>query len=584
MSILLRCLPLLALWLLVPLDASAQVDESSAELDNIRARGLGGPKDTADLPLFPEFSAGVFTYKTAVASSHSGGVWVTHTVKENAQKVRQSVATSNNRDDTSNNDNVLRNLPVTMTLTVTSIDRTATKTYRVEISVAPSATAPTGVAVASRPETLRVTWDAAPDEFISNYSVRWRTAAQDPDGTPGNSDDVAAGNWQGNTAAAGNPVTIGDEDDGVGVGRALGYTIAGLTDDTAYDIQVRGENINGDSGWSSSQSATTGDEGDATLSALAAAGSDSSALVFTPSFDAETEDYVVRMGGDLTTAALTPTFTQSGASATIAFDGGTATAITSGAASSAQSIAAGASSTAAIVVTASDSSTTKTYTVVIRRDPTAPGAPTGVSASAGPLSGTVVLAWTAPTNTGGIGVALTGYRVRWRTAGNDGPDGVSGNADDVAAGPWQDSSGDDAECNDSDATNEASCGEQTTGAAAHTVSGLTDGTPYDISLASVSAHGVSAWSAAVQVTPSGEGRRHFDESGGCRRRRLHARVVQDWRPDFPRICAGTCDLQSVYRRRGDCSAHSPDGECGRGVDHACGDSADGGGGFEHRPR
>ncbi|MDA7962827.1 MAG: cadherin-like beta sandwich domain-containing protein, partial [Gammaproteobacteria bacterium] len=723
-----------------PQGAAAQVDESSAELDNLRARGLGGPKNTADLALFPEFSAGVFTYKTAIASSHSGGVWVTETVKKRLRATsaedRQGLGRSNNVNGST--DNVLP-VPVTVTLVVTSIDRTVTKTYRVEVSVAPSATTPTGVAVASRPEKLRVTWDAAPDEFISNYSVRWRTAATDgPDGTPGNSDDVAAGNWQGNTATAGSPVTIGDEDDGVGVGRVLGYTITGLTDDTEYDIQVRAENINGESAWSSSQTATPGDEADATLSALAADGSDSVALVFAPVFDAETEEYTAQMGRDSTSVAFTATFAQSGASATIAFDGGTAAAITSGTAATAQNVAAGGETTAEIVVTASDGATTKTYTVIVRRDPAAPGAPTGVAASAGPRAGTATLTWSAPVNTGGVplvdfrvrwrtagaggsaagawqnlagehlacnsiliedhkdcgesvapdqtrytvtglggvaydfavgavnsggigdwveveftptaerdphlsaltatdsegadaalspafsaevfaytasvpnvagsatitatpagdnatftvkiggadavagtsgqasaagiidkgatvpfvvetaaetggatatyrvditrqpGVAgapqnvaanddevtgaanitwappadlgdvtvdatsISSYRIRWRTAGNDGPDGVSGNTDDVAAGAWQDANGDDAECNDTDATNDADCGEATSGGAAHVLSGLTDGTPYDISLAAVNAHGIGAWSEEVQVTTSGD--------------------------------------------------------------------------------
>ncbi|MDA8007930.1 MAG: cadherin-like beta sandwich domain-containing protein, partial [Gammaproteobacteria bacterium] len=507
---------------------------------------------------------------------------------------------------------------------------------------------------------------------------------------------------------------------------------------TEYDIQVRAENINGESAWSSSQTATTGDEADATLSALAADGSDSVALVFTPVFDAETEEYTAQMGRDSTSVAFTATFAQSGASATIAFDGGTAAAITSGTAATAQNVAAGGETTAEIVVTASDGATTKTYTVIVRRDPAAPGAPTGVTASAGPRAGTATLTWSAPANTGGVplvdfrvrwrtagaggsaagawqnlagehlacnsiliedhkdcgesvapdqtrytvtglggvaydfavgavnsggigdwveveftptaerdphlsaltatdsegadaalspafsaevfaytasvpnvagsatitatpagdnatftvkiggadavagtsgqasaagiidkgatvpfvvetaaetggatatyrvditrqpGVAgapqnvaanddevtgaanitwappadlgdvtvdatsISSYRIRWRTAGNDGPDGVSGNTDDVAAGAWQDAAGDDAECNDTDATNDADCGEATSGGAAHVLSGLTDGTPYDISLAAVNAHGIGAWSEEVRVTTSAD--------------------------------------------------------------------------------
>ena len=166
---------------------------------------------------------------------------------------------SNDLDDTAGD--TFATLPVTVTIAVSSIDGTVTQNYVIEVGVIAGPTAPT-VSAAPRPEQLRVSWSAAPDdEYITGYFVRWRTSALDPDGTPGSGDEMAAGAWQGNTAGAGQPVSLGAAEAGVGVGRVLGYTIAGLTDDAAYDVQVRGENLNGVGAWSASQSATTGDEG-----------------------------------------------------------------------------------------------------------------------------------------------------------------------------------------------------------------------------------------------------------------------------------------------------------------------------------
>ncbi|MDA7961525.1 MAG: fibronectin type III domain-containing protein [Gammaproteobacteria bacterium] len=123
--------------------------------------------------------------------------------------------------------------------------------------------------------------------------------------------------------------------------------------------------------------------------------------------------------------------------------------------------------------------------------------PSKPALSARRLSATsIALEWTEPSSNA---ETLTHFHVRWRTAALD-PDGTPGNSDDVAAGTWQNASGDDADCADS-ASNPENCGvELAATARAYTITGLTDGTLYDIEVRGENDEGVGLWSETLQFT------------------------------------------------------------------------------------
>jgi len=112
-----------------------------------------------------------------------------------------------------------------------------------------------------------------------------------------------------------------------------------------------------------------------------------------------------------------------------------------------------------------------------------PDAPMLAALTAG--HGSLAASWTALAFTGGDGVAISAYHVRWRTSEIADPA--------TAAGAWQDLAG------DSDA------GETVTGATAYTIIGLDGGTAYDVevrALNAFTADNTGAWSDARQAAPT----------------------------------------------------------------------------------
>ena len=97
--------------------------------------------------------------------------------------------------------------------------------------------------------TLTVTWTAPTNtggSAITAYDVRYiKTAA----------DETNDANWT--------------EEDDAWTSGSLTYTIAGLTESTQYDVQVRAVNATGDGDWSSTETGTTWDHGDMASTATA---------------------------------------------------------------------------------------------------------------------------------------------------------------------------------------------------------------------------------------------------------------------------------------------------------------------------
>ena len=107
-----------------------------------------------------------------------------------------------------------------------------------------------------------------------------------------------------------------------------------------------------------------------------------------------------------------------------------------------------------------------------------PGAPTAVMLTAGDAK--LDVSWTAPTNAGGTGAAVTGYKVRWRVKD------ANANTQGDQPGAWNDNDGVDADS-----------------ASGHAIASLTNGTVYQVEVRAL--NGIapgSAWSAAAEGTPA----------------------------------------------------------------------------------
>ena len=317
--------------------------------------------------------------------------------------------------------------------------------------------------------TLAVTWTApentGPD--ITDYDVRYRTG----------SDTFAAWTHDGTATTA---------------------TITGLTASTAYDVQVRARNAEGDGAWSDSGTGTTAAPPIIATAGIAAGASvtEGTALAFTLTVDplpAATTSYtatlsVIETGGDMLEAATegtkrfgfqyNPTTSAYEAPAT-ALSG---TDVLSGSANVLSLPTAGDAadeldSTVTVSITAvtgflnSDDSmvsvnvgTPASAFQTVTDDDELPGKP--VISSAAPGNAQVTLTWTAPTQTGTSPV--TGYDYRYKADG------------DAAFGGWTDAGA---------------------GATA-TVDGLTNGAEYTFEVRAKSAAGDGPASDPIAATPT----------------------------------------------------------------------------------
>ena len=300
----------------------------------------------------------------------------------------------------------------TYTVTVTASDATASATATVTINLTDAAeppaapAAPTVSAVAGSATSLSVTWTApsntGPD--ISGYDVRYR--------------EGSSGNW------SNGPQNVS----------GTSTTISSLNAGTAYQVQVRATNDEGDSSWSASGTGTTNSATNSaptfasatvtrSIAENTAAGTDIGSPV--SATDADTADTLTYTlgGADAASFAIDSADGQLSTKTGITYDFES-------------------KQTYTVTVTASDNTASATTTVTITitdedEPPAAPGTPTvsAVSRSSTSLSVT----WTAPTNTGKPDIS--GYDLRYRpgTSGSwsNGPQNVSGTSttiDSLSAG------------------------------------------------------------------------------------------------------------------------------------------------------
>ena len=300
----------------------------------------------------------------------------------------------------------------------------------------------------------------------------------------------------GGTATKGADYTIDSETLTFGVGDTGGQTNINILQDDVYDpdetITIRAT-IQGTSETSNQVKLTIKDDDappptytDATLSSLTG-NTSTDGLAFTgaldiPSFSASTTTYAVNVGSDVTHVKLTPTANHSAASVEVGKQGQTLAAVSSGSASAAIALSEGANPIT-VEVTAQDGQTTGTYTVTVTREAAGdfPGAPAAPTLVAGDTK--IDVSWTEPDNGG---LQITEYSVDYKETDA---------ADTFAPG-----------------TNPAQGWvplDPVTSTMA-TITGLTNGTSYDVRVAATNSYGTGEWSELSSATPTAGATRSTD--------------------------------------------------------------------------
>ena len=296
---------------------------------------------------------------------------------------------------------------------------------------------------------LLVTWAAPASDGgspLSGWRVRWRTPAR---AATAERSAVAAGAWQDAQGAAPNGQAVPGAE-------VIHYFIDALTSATTYEVQVAAVNGIGAGAFSARVPGTTEalPPAPAGLTVTPAAAAGEPALEVAWETVPGAVSYLV---SSRPTGALFPDTRRVAAPATAVTLNGLAR------------------NTHHWVGVSADSGPT-TFVAAITWD--APSRPLGVAVTAG--AGQLAVRWSAPVNAGGAGAAVSGWRVRWRTA-----------APGVPAGEWQDAAGADED------------GEELGGAGlrAWTITGLADQVRHEVQVAAVNELGIGAWSQPVFAAP-----------------------------------------------------------------------------------
>ncbi|MGR3913929.1 MAG: fibronectin type III domain-containing protein, partial [Gammaproteobacteria bacterium] len=292
--------------------------------------------------------------------------------------------------------------------------------------------------------SLALNWTAPADTNgadITGYKIRWATAA-------------APGTYLNTNAAAGMDVPGGAS--------ASAHTIDNLTTGAAYQVQVAAANSYGAGGWSDAQTATPGAPG-APRAVTAVSGNAQLDLAWNaPANDggAAIEKYRVRWA--------------EGAGSTIWIDAA-GSEIPGGAGARTYTLTGLTNGSAyAVQIAAENSNGTGVWSASQNGAPMAdvPGAPQSVMSAIS--DATLSVSWLAPADDGGADIS--DYKVRWKRKVRDSvtawinPPGVGGESAGIGL--------------------------------AHTITGLINGTTYEVQVAAVNSVGNSAWSAPHRNNPA----------------------------------------------------------------------------------
>ena len=345
--------------------------------------------------------------------------------------------------------------------------QTATQTFTITVTdvttEAPSKpAAPSVTAANATPTQLSVTWSAPANTgpAITDYDVQYRTT-----GPP-------AGSW---------------EDAGFN-GTGTSTTLTGLTAGTAYQVQVRATNDEGTGLWSNSRDATTAANAPPAFDVATTAfnvAENSTTVTTASATDADTVvtdvvSYAISGGAD------SAKFSINASSGAVTFTSAPDFENPTDVLSTAPANAAG-NNEYIVIVTASSGanaralSVNKTLTVTVTNDTNeVPSAPTSLSVTADDATPTELsVSWSAPTNTGKP--VITGYAVQYRA-------GTSGQF-----------------------TSHPHTGTTTEA----TITGLTQGTAYQVQVSATNADGTGA-----AATESATTRRTLHRFSAVQRQRL----------------------------------------------------------------
>ena len=264
-------------------------------------------------------------------------------------------------------------------------------------------------------------------------------------------------------------------------GGSLEYTISSLSSNTSYDVQVRAENDEGTSGWSSSVAGIT--EANvapviASISPITVAENSTAALVTVSAADTDIEDSITGYG--IITGADGSQFSLDDQTGVLTFT--TAPNYEAPADVLVTNPASGAGDNEYIVVVEAKSGTggrelkaTATVKVTVSDVNTeAPGVP-AVPTVASTTFNSLTIGWEAPTNTG---PAISAYDVRHILTSASASDKMDDTKWTVAEDAWTSGGGN----------------------LEYTISGLSQGTSYDIQVRAESDEGTSGWSSSVAGT------------------------------------------------------------------------------------
>ena len=334
---------------------------------------------------------------------------------------------------------------------------------------APKPAAPATPTVVRGDRSLDVSW-TAPSGPVEDYDVQYRACTLATDLTCSNSSTATWGAWTDRTGETNSDT-------------ATSVTVTGLTNGTAYQVQVRATNHSGTSGWSThSTAATPAAKPSAPAAPTLTVGDQSLGVSWTaPADNGEAiTDYDVQyractLATDLTcsnssTATWGAWTDRTGETNSDTGTSVTVTGLTNGTAYQVQVRATNA-------VDDGDWSPSATATPATKPD--SPAAPTVNSWHA-----SLRVSWTAPADNG---APITDYDVQYRacTATNN-DTAVLTCATNPTWGAWTDRTG---ETNSDTSTSVR-------------ITGLTNGTAYQVQVRAANNRGESAWSPAAKQTPA----------------------------------------------------------------------------------
>ena len=434
-------------WFLTGLDWSSEPNVTLRLRDSpistdATLSGLAVNDGSTDVPLTPTFASGTTSYTASVANAVAE-LTVTPTTTDDGAAIKYLNASDMTLADAgtaAGQQVVLAVGANVIKVKVTAEDGTTTRTYTVTATRAPTCTPNTaagdiwcGVVTVGAIESSGSTFAYGFSSSVGNLSDKEFSV-----GTNDYTSDSITVAAPGPGASGAGTLAFSLTSDLTAADKAklvlhVGSASFAFSDavgpfsSSTYSWPLSGQD------WSSVPNVTlrlrdgsTPDATDATLSGLVV-NDGSTDLTLSPGFESDKYTYTAMVASTVAEVTVTPT--KNDTEATIEYlDASDMTLDDADPSVTGQQVAVAVGSTVINVkVTAADTTTTQTYAVTVNRAATAPGKPTGLTATASG-STQIDLTWTAPTDTGGS--AITGYKIEVSTDGSTWTDRVADTGND----------------------------------------------------------------------------------------------------------------------------------------------------------